>query len=249
MNFDHKSIKIEICAFSLESCLAAEKGGANRIELCSSMYEGGTTPSAGLIQVAKQRVNIEIHAMIRPRGGDFCYSDDEIFVMQADIHMAKELGCKGVVLGILHPNGKVNVAQTQAMVTLAKPMQVTFHRAIDMTPNYLEALEDIIETGCNRILTSGQKNTAIEGIGNIKNLVNQANKRIEIMTGSGVNSDNAQMLIHTGVNALHLTGKSIRDSEMIYRKEGIAMGGLSEVPEYEIVYSDSDKIRAVVECF
>ena len=248
MNSDHKSIKIEVCAFSLESCLAAEKGGANRIELCGSMYEGGTTPSAGLIQIAKQRISIEIHAMIRPRGGDFCYSDDEISVMQADIRTAKELGCEGVVLGILQPNGSVNITQTKALVTLAKPMQVTFHRAIDMTPNYLKALEDIIETGCDRILTSGQKNMAMEGIENIKNLVERANGRIEIMAGSGVNEDNAQTFIHTGVNALHLTGKSIRDSEMVYRKEGIAMGGLSEVPEYEIVYSDFEKIRAVVEC-
>lgn len=248
MNSDYKSIEIEVCAFSLESCLAAEKGGANRIELCGSMYEGGTTPSAGLIQVAKQRVNIEIHAMIRPRGGDFCYSNDEISIMQADIRMAKELGCEGVVLGILQPNGQVNITQTRALVTLAKPMQITFHRAIDMTPDYLKALEDVIETGCDRILTSGQKNTAIEGVENIKELVRQANGRIEIMAGSGVNADNAQMLTHTGVNALHLTGKSIRDSEMIYRKEGIAMGGLSEVPEYEIVYTDFEKIRAVVNC-
>ena len=246
MNSDHKSIKVEVCAFSLESCLAAEKGGANRIELCGSIYEGGTTPSAGLIQLAKHRINIEIHAMIRPRGGDFCYSDDEISIMRADIRMAKELGCEGVVLGILQPNGQVNIAQTKALVALAKPMQVTFHRAIDMTLNYSKALEDIIETGCNRILTSGQKNTAIEGVENIKKLVNQANDRIEIMAGSGVNADNAQTLIHTGVDALHLTGKSVRDSKMVYRKEGIVMGGLSEVPEYEIAYTDFEKIRAVV---
>jgi copper homeostasis protein len=244
---NNKTIKIEVCAFSLESCLAAEKGSANRIELCSSMYEGGTTPSVGLMQRAKQRVSIEIHAMIRPRGGDFCYSDDEISVMQADIRMAKELECEGIVLGILQKDGRVNIAQTKTLVALAKPMQVTFHRAIDMTPDYLEALEDIIETGCDRILTSGQKNTVVEGIENIKTLVKQANGRIEIMAGSGVNAGNAPTLIHTGVDALHLTGKSIRDSEMVYRKEGIAMGGLSEVPEYEIVYSDFEKIWAVVE--
>jgi copper homeostasis protein len=245
---NRNSIKIEVCTFSLESCLAAEKGGANRIELCGSMYEGGTTPSAGLIQIAKQRVSIEIHAMIRPRGGDFCYSDDEISVMQADIRIAKELGCEGIVLGILQSNGQVNIGQTKALVALAKPMRVTFHRAIDMTPNYSKALEDIIEIGCDRILTSGQKNTAIEGIEYIKNLVKQAKGRIEIMAGSGVNADNVQMLLHTGVNALHLTGKSIRNSEMVYRKERIAMGGLSEVPEYEIIYSDSEKIRKVVDC-
>ena len=246
MNSNYKSTKIEICAFSLESCLAAEKGGANRIELCGSMYEGGTTPSAGLIKVAKQRVSIEIHAMIRPRGGDFCYSDDEISVMQADIQMAKELGCQGIVLGILQQDGRVNIFQTKAMVAFAKPMQVTFHRAIDMTPDYAKALEDIIETGCHRILTSGQKNTAIEGIEAIENLVKQANGRIEIMAGSGVKTDNAQILMHIGVNALHLTGKSIRDSEMVYRKEEITMGGLSEVPEYEVIYSDFEKIWAVV---
>ena len=242
-----KSPVVEVCTFSLESCIAAELGGAKRIELCASLYEGGTTPSAGLIKLAKQRTSIEIHAMIRPRGGDFCYSEDEILVMQADIRMAKSLGCEGVVLGILQKDGKVNIAQTQALVDLAKPMKVTFHRAIDMTPDYLEALENIIETGCNRILTSGQKNTAMEGIENLKSLVKQANGRIEIMAGSGVNADNAQTLIHTGVDALHLTGKSVRDSEMLYRKAGIAMGGLSEVPEYEIVYSDVEKIRAVVE--
>lgn len=248
MNSDHKSIKIEVCAFSFESCLAAEKGGANRIELCGSMYEGGTTPSAGLIQVVKQSIKIEIHAMIRPRGGDFCYSADEISVMEADIRIAKELGCEGVVLGILRTDGRVDIIQTKALVALARPMQVTFHRAIDMTPNYEEALRDIIETGCDRILTSGQRNTAIEGILNIEKLVKQADGKIEIMAGSGVNADNAQALIHSGVNALHLTGKKTRDSAMVYRKEGIVMGGLSEVPEYEITYSDYEKIRAVVDC-
>ena len=242
----NKSPVVEVCAFSLESCIAAELGGAKRIELCASIFEGGTTPSAGLIKFAKQKTSIEIHAMVRPRGGDFCYSDDEILVMQEDIRMLKAFGCNGVVLGILQKDGKVNIAQTKAMVNLATPMQVTFHRAIDMTPDYKEALENIIETGCNRILTSGQKNTAMDGIEVLKNLVNQAKGRIEIMAGSGINADNAALLLHTGVNALHLTGKASRDSEMIYRKAGIAMGGLSEVPEYEIIYSDMEKIRAVV---
>jgi copper homeostasis protein len=243
---NHKQPIIEVCAFSLESCLAAEKGGAKRVELCASMYEGGTTPSAGLIKLVKQKTSLEIHAMIRPRGGDFCYSEEEILVMQEDIRMAKEFGCDGVVLGILQKDGKVNIAQTKAMVELAKPMQTTFHRAIDMTPDYAEALENIIETGCIRILTSGQKNTAMEGIEAIKDLVKQAAGRIEIMAGSGVNADNALSLIHTGVDAVHLTGKTTRDSEMLYRKEGIAMSGLSEVPEYEVVYSDVNKIQAVV---
>ena len=243
-----KSVVVEVCCFSIESCVSAELGGAKRIELCASLYEGGTTPSAGLIKLAKQKISIEIHAMIRPRGGDFCYTEDEILVMQEDIRMAKALGCEGVVLGILQNDGKVNIAQTKAMVDLAKPMPVTFHRAIDMTPDYEEALESIIQTGCDRILTSGQKNTAFEGILAIENLVKKASGRIQIMAGSGVNADNTQALIHTGVDALHLTGKATRDSEMIYRKAGIAMGGLSEIPEYEIVYSDVEKIRTVVNC-
>ena len=245
-NKNLKSVVIEVCCFSIESCISAELGGAKRIELCASLYEGGTTPSAGLIKLAKQKTSLQIHAMIRPRGGDFCYSEDEILVMQEDIRMAKELGCDGVVLGILQKDGKVNIVQTKAMVELAKPMPVTFHRAIDMTPDYQEALENIIKAGCDRILTSGQKNTAFEGIEAIENLVKQAHGRIEIMAGSGVNADNAQALIHTGVDALHLTGKASRDSEMTYRKAGMTMGGLSEVPEYEIVYSDVEKIRAVV---
>ena len=136
---------VEVCAFSLESCIAAEKGGAKRIELCSSIHEGGTTPSAGLIQLAKQRVSIEIHAMIRPRGGDFCYSDDEICVMEADIRMVKQCGCEGVVLGILRKDGRVNVSQTKALVALAKPMQVTFHRAIDMTPDIYKPLKILLK--------------------------------------------------------------------------------------------------------
>lgn len=238
---------VEVCAYSFESCVAAEKAQANRIELCSSMFEGGTTPSAGLVKMVLQKVKIEVHVMIRPRGGDFCYTDDEIEVMKADILSMKALGCSGIVLGILQTDGKVNVLQTAELVNLAKPMQVTFHRAIDMTPDYFEALEAIIEAGCDRVLTSGQKNLAIEGIEQIIQLVEKAKKRIQIMVGSGINKNNALLLAQTGIDALHMTGKSTRDSEMKYRKEGIAMGGLPAVPEYEIAYSDSQKISEIVQ--
>jgi copper homeostasis protein len=240
---------IEICAYSLESCLAAQEGGAHRIELCSSMYEGGTTPSVGFMQVALKAVSLEIHAMIRPRGGDFCYSPDELAIMETDIKMAKQVGCSGIVLGILTPEGKVNVAQTAKMVAIAQPMPVTFHRAIDMTPDYSKALEQIIEAGCRRILTSGQANRAIDGLSAIKQLVQQANGRIEVMAGSGINAKNALTFIEAGVNAIHLSAKATRDSVMKYRKEGIAMGGLSEVPEYEIAYADVSTIREVVQQF
>jgi copper homeostasis protein len=185
--------------------------------------------------------------MIRPRGGDFCYSHDEIAIMKEDILVMKNLGCSGIVLGILQADGKVNIHQTAELVSLASPMQVTFHRAIDMTPDFSEALEDVIEAGCHRILTSGQKNLAIDGIEQIRKIVAQAKGRIQIMAGSGVNSNNAISLSQTGINALHLTGKSKRDSVMTYRKEGIAMGGLAEVPEYEIAFTDTQKIQSIAE--
>ncbi|WP_044172244.1 copper homeostasis protein CutC [Flectobacillus major] len=239
-------MKVEVCAYSFESCLAAEQGGANRVELCASPYEGGTTPSAGLIQLVKKNLSIEVHVMIRPRGGDFCYSDHEILVMEQDILMAKQLEANGIVLGILQKNGQVNIQQTAHLVQLAHPMTVTFHRAIDMTPDYFQALEDIIEAGCHRVLTSGQANLAIEGIKNLKKLTQQAAGRIQIMIGSGVNTRNALQLASLQPDALHFTGKSTRDSVMEFRKEGIAMGGLSEVPEYEIMYSDVQKIKAMV---
>lgn len=238
---------VEVCAYSFESCVAAEKAHANRIELCSSMFEGGTTPSAGLVKMVTQKVKLGINAMIRPRGGDFCYTDEEIAIMKEDILSMKALGCAGIVLGILHPDGRVNIQQTAELVKLASPMEVTFHRAIDMTPDYSEALEAIIEAGCDRILTSGQKNLAIDGIEQIAAIVEQAKGRIQIMVGSGVNLGNAIQIAQTGVDAIHLTGKSTRDSVMTYRKEGIAMGGLPAVPEYEIAYSDSEKIKAVVD--
>lgn len=241
------NIAIEVCSYSLESCIAAEKAGANRIELCASPFEGGTTPSAGLMKSAKENVNIQVHVMIRPRGGDFCYTDQEIGIMKADIEIAKQIGCDGIVLGILHPDGQINTGQIKELASLAHPMEVTVHRAFDMSSDPFEALEAIIDCGCTRILTSALQNKVTEGKELLREIVKKADGRIQIMAGSGVNARNAQDLLETGVDALHLTGKSTRDSVMTYRREGIAMGGLSEVPEYEIAYADVEKIRKVVE--
>lgn len=238
-------MKLEVCAFSLESCLAAQKGGADRVELCASMYEGGTTPSAGLMKEVLKTVTIEVHVMIRPRGGDFCYTPAEIAVMKSDIEMAKLVGCHGIVLGILQKNGKVNTKQTTELVQLAQPLQVTFHRAFDMTPDPFEALESIIETGCNRILMAGQQNKVTDGLELLKALVKQSNHRIEIMAGSGVTPQNALKIAQMGIDTLHLSGKTTRDSEMEYRKEGIFMGGLPQIPEYEIAFTDWQKIAEV----
>lgn len=236
---------IEIVAYSLESCLAAQKGGANRIELCGSPFEGGTTPSAGLIQSVKQSVSIPVHVMIRPRGGDFCYTPTEIQVMKSDIAFAKQLGADGLVLGVLNPDGTVNENLLQELVTLAEPLPITFHRAFDMTPDAFKALEVLIFCKISCVLTSGQQNKAFEGKDLIEDLVKKAQKRIKIMAGSGVNADNARQLMTTGIDALHLSGKATRDSEMIFRKQGITMGGLPQIPEYEIAFTDWQKVQEI----
>jgi copper homeostasis protein len=236
---------IEIVAYSLESCLAAQKGGANRIELCGSPFEGGTTPSAGMIQSVKQSVSIPVHVMIRPRGGDFCYTQSEIQVMKSDITFAKQLGADGLVLGVLNPDGTVNENLLHELVSLAQSLPITFHRAFDMTPDPSKALEAIIACKVNCILTSGQQNKAFDGKDLIENLVKKAQKRIKIMAGSGVNSDNALQLMATGIDALHLSGKATRDSEMVFRKQGIAMGGLPQIPEYEIAFTDWHKVQEI----
>jgi copper homeostasis protein len=242
-----KSIKVEVCSFSLESCQNAEIAGANRIELCAGLYEGGTTPSAGLISLVKKEVNIDLFVMIRPRGGDFLYSIQEKKVMKADIEMAKKLGADGIVLGILKKNGEVDLAATKEMVETAWPLKITFHRAIDVSVDPFEALEAIIESGCVRILTSGQQNKAIDGLNMIEALVKKAQNRIEIMAGSGINAVNAQSFLEKGVNALHLTGKAVRASEMAFRKSKVSMSELEGISEFDLTFSDVEKIKKIVE--
>jgi copper homeostasis protein len=244
-NYPNQSI--ETCAFSLESCLIAQRAGANRIELCGGMFEGGTTPSAGLIQMATKAVQIPVYVMIRPRGGDFCYSETEFEVMKTDLNLAKTLGAKGLVFGILKPDGTIDIERNKALIELSKPLGVTFHRAFDMSRDPFEALESIIECGFERILTSGQKNTAIEGKELLKELIKKANNRIKIMAGSGVNIQNAHELWQTGIDAIHLTGKGIVNSKMTFRKPNVSMISAALSNEYEIYESDFNKIRAVIE--
>ena len=241
------NIDVEICTFSLESCLNAQLAGASRVELCSGMYDGGTTPSAAMIRMAREKLSIQLYVMIRPRGGDFLYSDLEFEVMKEDIRFAKACRADGVVLGILNADGSVDVRRTRELVELAAPLKVTFHRAIDMTRDMEEALEGIIEAGCYRVLTSGGRNTVNEGMERIKALVKQAGGRVQIMAGSGVNAANARALMELGVDAIHLSGKSGRDSEMEFRNPNVFMGGVPGLPEYEQYYSDVEKIKAVLD--
>lgn len=242
------NIEVEICTYSLESCLNAQLAGASRVELCAGMYDGGTTPSAALIRMAREKLSIQLYVMIRPRGGDFLYSDLEFELMKEDIRFAKACNADGVVLGILNADGTVDVKRTRELVDLAAPLKVTFHRAIDMTCDIEKALEDIIQAGCYRILTSGGGNTVNEGMDQIKMLTEQACGRIQIMAGSGVNAANAVHLAELGVDAIHLSGKSSRDSEMQFRNPNVFMGGVPGLPEYEQYYSDVKKIKAVLDC-
>ena len=213
---------IEVCAYSLESCINAQAGGAGRIELCGGLGEGGTTPSAGLIEVVKQHINIPVYVMIRPRGGDFVYDVFEEEIMKKDIALAKKLGADGVVLGILHADGQVNIERTQEMVEFAHPMKVTFHRAFDRTPDPLKALEDIIDIGCERILTSGQRPNVTEGADLIRELVRRAGERIIIMPGSGVRADNIlQLAAQTGAREFHSSARREAASRMAFQNEAM----------------------------
>ena len=192
----NNEITIEVCATSLDSAIAAEQGGAKRIELCDNLIEGGTTPSAGSIITARRNLKIEIYVLIRPRGGDFLYNDIEFELMKEDVIMAKKLKADGVVIGILNKDGFVDMKRTKELIKLARPMGVTFHRAFDMCADPFKTLEQLIELNVDRILTSGQKNTAIQGTELINELIKRADGRIEIMPGSGINFDNFSEIVN-----------------------------------------------------
>lgn len=209
---------LEVIAYNIESCIIARDDGADRIELCANPGEGGTTPSYGMIRAAKEKCNIPVFVMIRPRGGDFLYTDDEFRIMREDIIQCRDYGCDGVVLGLLNADGTVDIKRTKELVQLAYPMEVTFHRAFDRVKNAHQSLEDVIESGCTRILTSGLKPTAAEGVSLIRELIELADERIIIMPGSGVRSSNIEGLIElSGAVEFHTSAGMIRESRMGYR--------------------------------
>ncbi len=239
--------ELEICVYSIEAAEAAQKTGANRVELCSGFAEGGLTPSAGTIRMVRKRLEIECYVMIRPRGGDFCYSDNEFEQMRRDIEFAKSCNVDGVVLGALQPNGHVNIIRTRELVQFAAPLKVTFHRAFDLAIDPLRALDDIVVCGCHRILTSGQKNTAVEGLEIIRKLVQHAAGRIDIMAGSGVNPSNAPMFIEAGVQALHFSAKKMKNSKMIYRNPEVPIMQANAMSDYDLITADEEQIRKMTE--
>ncbi len=199
-----RQVIFEVCAETMEACIAARNGGADRIELCSALSEGGLTPSHGLLRAAVVESGLPIHAMVRPRGGSFVYTPAEIEIMRDDILHMKSLGVAGVVLGVLHPDGSVDVAVTKELVELASPMQATFHRAFDSAPSLSQALEDVITTGCDRVLTSGGEHDVNAGAASLAALVEQAAGRVEIAVGGGLRlADAARLANFIGARHFH----------------------------------------------
>ena len=197
---------LECCANSVQSAINGEKGGANRIELCADLELGGLTPKKNDILKANAEINIPIYVLIRPKEGNFVYSDDELIKMIDDIQFCKTVGCEGVVIGALHKNGSINTEQTRQMVKAAKPMHVTFHRAFDEGNDLVKNLEDVIACGCDTLLTSGQAKNVSLGVENLKKLIRISVGRINILAGSGVNHTNAEDLFKIGIRNFHLSG-------------------------------------------
>ena len=237
--------ELEICVFSVESAIAAQKAGADRVELCSGFTEGGLTPSAGAIRMVRKQLIIECYVMIRPRGGDFCYTNSEMEQMYRDIEYAKSCGVDGVALGILQPGGHVNIVRTRELVQFAAPLKVTFHRAFDHTVDPFRALDDIVVCGCHRILTSGQKSSASEGLATIRKLVKYADGRIDIMAGSGVNPENARQFIEAGVQALHFSAKKVVRSKMTFRNPAVPIMQVGVISDYDLMTADEEIIRKI----
>jgi copper homeostasis protein len=235
---------LEVCANSIQSAINAQEAGAHRVELCENLEQGGTTPSYGLIKLARKSLSIKLNVLIRPRTGDFLYTHFEYQTIKEDIKIAKQLGADGVVCGILLSNGDVDVARTKELFELAKPMSFTFHRAFDLTNDPFKSLEDIISCGADRILTSGQQPSAIQGEHLIKELVKQSHERIIIMPGSGVNEDNIEYLMETGATEFHMSGSAPIESGMTFRKLGMTLG--NPEGDYKILESSVEKITEVL---
>ncbi len=219
----NKKILIEICVENIESALISQRGGADRIELCSALNIGGVTPSKGMIEYAVSHLKIPVNVLIRPRGGDFLYTNAEFNVMKADIFTAKVAGASGVVVGMLNSDGTVDTCRMKEVVEMCSPMTVTFHRAFDMVKEQFSALEQIIELGCNRILTSGGAFQATSGSPIITELVQKSAQRIIIMPGSGINEKNfAELVEATGCREYHLSASGLFKSKMRYENSELS---------------------------
>ena len=239
-----KKYILECCVDSVESALAAQKGGANRVELCSALVIGGLSPSVALFQKVKEVLDIKIHVLLRPRFGDFCYTDYEHELIKKEVTMFRELGADGVVIGTLKPDGSLNMEQMKELVAEAGDMSITLHRAFDMCEDPMQTLENVKELGIHTILTSGQKNSCINGTDLLKDLVQHAEEKVDILIGGGVDASVIQELHEkTGATSYHMSGKITLDSQMKYRKEDVSMG-VATMSEYEIWQTSSERVAA-----
>lgn len=248
---NREEFKFEICANSVESCLAAQEGGADRVELCAGIPEGGTTPSYGEIKLARKLLTkTKLHVIIRPRGGDFLYTPLELERMEEDIRICRELGVDGVVFGCLTEEGEIDMEANRRLVELARPMSVTFHRAFDRTADPMKALEDIISLGCNRILTSGQQPKAIDGISLLAQLEKKLKEYplppIQLLAGSGVNEENIRQIFDaTGIHEYHFSARVNVVSKMKYYNHEVYMGAKGADESNSLVTS-AEKVRNTI---
>lgn len=235
--------KLEICCYSVESAIIAEQSGADRIELCDNYTEGGTTPSYAAIKSTLEKLNIPVNVIIRPRGGDFSYSNIEYEIIKEDVKTAKALGINGIVVGFLNLDGSIDAVRTKEIIEIAKPMEITFHRAFDRCNNPFIALEQLIKLGVHRVLTSGQKQTAIEGIEVVSKLVKQAQNKIIVMPGGGVNEKNILELISkTKATEYHSSAKTFTPSQMQFTDKLVQMGN-KNYDENRIISVNSETIE------
>lgn len=236
---------LECCVDSVESAVEAQKGGANRLELCANLIIGGTSPSLALFQKVREKTNIKINVLLRPRFGDFLYSDYEFEVLKEEVKLFRAAGADGVVIGCLRADGTIDREKMAELITLAGDMHITMHRAFDMTVNPYEALEEAKSLGVNTILTSGQRNSALEGKALIKELIEAAGEDMEILIGSGVNAEVIkEFLAESKAWAFHMSGKDTLISEMEYRNEKVSMG-LPMMSEYELWRTNHKNVQAV----
>lgn len=237
---------LEIVAYSHASALAAAAGGADRIELCENTAEGGTTPSLGTIEAARRIPGVKLHVMVRPRGGDFLYTDAEFDIMLREVELARQAGADGVVIGILRPDATVDVERCRRLVAAAAGLNVTFHRAFDWAADPLRALEDVISTGCNRILTSGQAPTALAGAPRIAELVKAARGRLTLLAGGGVNERNVSEILRlTGVTEVHGSLRGVQPTRMLVRPPDVSLGAPPDWPADAIPVADAARVRSV----
>jgi copper homeostasis protein len=241
-----KKTLIEVCVDSVESALAAEDGGADRVELCDNLLEGGTTPSYAAIELARKRLKIGLQVIVRPRGGDFLYSPLEFEIIKRDVEIARDLGADGIVIGMLAANGAID-RRTAELIEAARPLAVTFHRAFDVSRDPCASLRQLIDLGVERVLTSGQEATAFEGIDLIAELVELAGTRITIIGCGGLTARNVgKFVAATGVSEVHLTGFESRESRMRFRNRRVYMGGALRPAEFSRLVTSSETVSQVL---